>query len=230
MKNLFKPNTPSDYLGALFIVAIFFSGIVIYSKVVIIPANKPVERILVEAPKCDGGYDEYRDLVSKGQSLVLDTNHSTYARDGVLVGMKKVVTRRGGELACGYLYAQAHKGTSQLEERYDSIYVNPQGLGGHLLRSRSLDLGTSTVLNKTSVLFALQAVPYLPSVPYNPDAQNFESTDWIRLINSARKIEYLVGLSTLDSEGKIDEIRVAYKCWDPATGNETTDCQLGLGE
>lgn len=226
LKELFQPNGLGDYAGAFFIVSLFFVGIIFFWRYAAIPTQNAPSTV-VSAPTCAGTEDEYRALVDKGQSIVLTKDQWSYAAGGTFVGDKKVVARRGGQLACGYLYAAAHKGTGELDEKYDSIYINPQGLGGHILRPRSLSL-SNPGKGQTEVLLLLSAVPYLPKIPYNPESQDFEVTDWVKLLNAASKIEFVIALSTLNQGGQIDEVSIAYKCWDPATGIETSDCQLSV--
>lgn len=225
MKDSIKPNSPADYFGALFLIAVFFVGMIIFWQVVVIP-NKEVTSLIISTPTCLGSEAEYRELIEKGQSVLLSQNQWSHASTGRFVGDKRVIARRGGEIACGYLYVEAHKGSSPLDEKYDSIYVNPQGLGGHIVRSRSLEV--SGVETKTQVLLPLDSISYLPKVPYDSESQDFEIADWVKLLNASPKIEFWIALSALSPNSVIDEVRIAYKCWDPSTGKEATDCQLSI--
>lgn len=241
MKNFFKPNSIGDYFGALFLIIVFFSGITIFWKTIIIPektkepeVREVVEKIIEErevvlrAPKCERSFAEYEKLVQDGQSVLVLADTRSYAITGDLFSKRKIV-RRNGELACGYLYARANKGNKSLDEVYDSIYISPQELGGHLIRPRSITLDKKKD-NKTEVLLPLSAIPYLPSIPYDPQAQNFDIADWVKLFNAAQKIKVDIGLSTLSQAGLIEEVRIAYRCWNPETGKETNDCSLGVEE
>lgn len=241
MKNFFKPNSIGDYLGALFLFIVFFAGITIFWKTVIIPektkepeVREVVERVVEEreivlrAPKCERSFAEYEKLVQDGQSVLVLADTKSYAVAGDLLSKRKIV-RRSGELACGYLYARASKGNRPLDEVYDSIYINPQELGGHLIRPRSITLDKKQD-SKTEVLLPLSSIPYLPNVPYDPQAQNFDIADWVKLFNAAQKIKVDIGLSTLNASGLIEEVRIAYRCWNPETGKETNDCSLGVEE
>ncbi|MFA5954666.1 MAG: hypothetical protein WC817_03975 [Patescibacteria group bacterium] len=228
MSNWFKPNSIGDYLGALFLMAVFFAGIVIFWRTAVptAPVNQPPT---VAPVVCDRTQVEYEKLVAKGQSVVLTQNQVSYALGSKFIGSKKIVARRGGEIACGYLFAEAHKGSSPLDPKYDSIYIDPQGFGGHLLRSKGIEMTNNDVI-KTRVLLPLNAVPYLPSIPYNPDSQDFEVADWARILNAASHVGFTTALSSLNKNAAIDEVRIAYKCIDSATGKETSDCQLSVQE
>lgn len=244
MTNLEQPkNNKPSLLGTL-IITILISGlfIVVVSfaiKAIFFQTSEPEVRKIVEtvveekevllrAPKCERSFAEYEKLVKDGQSVLILADTKSYAVAGDLLSKRKIV-RRSGELACGYLYARASKGNRPLDEVYDSIYISPQELGGHLIRPRSINLDKKQE-NKTEVLLPLSAIPYLPSVPYNPQAQNFDITDWVKLFNAAQKIKVDIGLSILSSAGLIEEVRVAYRCWNPETGKETNDCSLGVEE
>lgn len=211
-------------IGAVFTLAVTYGLQNITIKNV--DGSKTEEKIL-RKPECNGSFEEYNELIKKGQSVSLSINQPSYARDGQFIGDKRTVTRRQGEIACGYLFVSAHKGESTLDERYDSIYVNPQGLGGHLLRNRGINLSESTP-GKTTMMLMLDAISYLPRAPYNPQAEDFEISNWVNLLNASRKTEFIIGLSTLDESGMIDDVRIAYKCWNPVSGKETSDCQLSV--
>src|SRR3989338_1933918 len=216
-------------IGGLFIVVVSFAIKAIFFQTSEPEVRKVVEtvieekEVLLRAPKCERSFAEYEKLVQDGQSLVVLADTKSYAVSGDLLSKRKIV-RRNGELACGYLYARASKGNKPLDEVYDSVYISPQELGGHLIRPRSIAIDKRQE-NKTEVLLPLSAIPYLPSVPYDPQAQNFEIADWVKLFNAAQKIKVDIGLSTLSTAGLIEEVRVAYRCWNPETGKETSDCQ-----
>lgn len=221
----------NQILGPFIVLAVvggLFAIVVSYVlKSVVFDNKTDEESVVVKAPVCDGGFEEYKNLVDKKQNIVLVKNKSSYAQEGKFVGLRKVITRRQGEIACGYLFVSANKDTGILDEKYDSIYVNPQGFGGHLLRPRSLEI-TNKTANTTEVLFNLNNIAYLTDIPYRPDSQDFEISDWSKLLNVTSKVEFMIGLSTTNPSGTINEVQIAYKCWNPETGEETNDCQLAI--
>ena len=238
MKELPKPNSWADYVGSIVLFAFFLIGIIIFWKTVVYPnkeqdVRSAVETVIQEkeivlrAPKCDQSLDEYQKLVQAGQSVQLAQNYNTYATNGQFINARDViVTRLGdGEIACGYLYIKAHTSKGSLDEKYDSIFINPQGFGGHLLRPRGLSINIQEK-GFTQVLFSLQSVAYLPAIPYDPQSQEFKISDWSKLLNVGQDVKFTLGLSIENTGATFDEIRIAYRCWDPLTGKETDSCQL----
>jgi len=171
----------------------------------------------------------YKDLVNGGQSVVLVKNVSTYASLGELVNLQEIKLKRSGEgeVACGYLYARANKDGKPLEDKFESIYVSPQEFGGHLLNRKGMPI-LDPITRATEVLLPLNAIPYLPRVPFDADAQDFRIADWVKLLNVTNEVVFRIGLSVGDSRGAIEEVRIAYKCWNPEIGRETQDCQLSV--
>gem|GEM_PF-3492976 len=193
--------------------------------------EKPViKEVVLKPPSCEGGYEEFQDLVGAGQSLQLLNNTAMHAKDGKLLNSKDVLVSRSGtgEVACGYLYVRARKDGKSLEEKYDSVYINPQDFGGHLLGNKGPFTIKEPEPKKTEFLLPLSAVSYIPKVPFDPNAQNYRVADWVDLLNVSSQVKFSIGLSTLHVEGAIENITIAYRCWDPASGKESQGCQLGL--
>jgi len=186
-----------------------------------------IERI-VKAPECDS-FNDYQSIINKGQFLILAKDRNTYSENGQFINNFNTNVNRSGDsqIACGYLFVKARINGNELSNQYDSVYINPEGFGGHILRSKSLKI-ENTETNKTNILLPLEAISYLPTVPYNPNAQNYKIANWVNLLNTGDKVNFNIGLSSLDSRGYIDEIIIAYKCWDSITGKETQSCQLSL--
>ena len=186
------------------------------------------KKVILRAPKCEQSFEEYQKLVESKQTVKLVQNLNTYAAAGKLVNTKNIIVARSGtgEIACGYLYVKSHLTSGMLDERFDSTYINPQDFGGHLLRPRGLKISEEKKF--THFLFPLETIYYLPTVPYNPQSQNFKIADWTKLLNVTNEVKFILGLSVLDPSAILDEVTIAYRCWDPQTGEETTGCQLGV--
>lgn len=190
----------------------------------VIEKKEVIEKVISQL-ECPNNVEAYQDLIKKGQFVNLLENVSSYAANGKFVKDYKVVINKTGEIACGYLYVRARNDGKPLDEKYNSIYINPHDLGGHLLRSRSI-LILDPIANKTEILLPLNAIPFLSELPYNPMSQNYRIADWIKLLNAINQIKFNIALSTQDSAGFIDEVKIVYKCWNSQIGKETQDCQL----
>lgn len=218
------------------IIILIGAGIILGTTFIVNIIRKPqtiekveiVERI-INAPKCINTFSEYKELFEKGQFVILAKNKNSYALSNKFVnGFDVRVNKIGAdEIACGYLYIKASIDGKKLDDNYDSIYINPNNFGGHILRTKSLNI-EQIEKNKTEVLLPLNSIFYLPNMPYNPNAQNYKIANWKNLLNVGDIIDFKIGLSTLDKRGNIDEIQIVYKCWNPETGKETNDCQLSI--
>src|SRR3989338_262768 len=186
------------------------------------------KRVVISKPSCQNTLDEYLMLKSKGNSLQMVNGLSAYATNEQFVGdVEKIVGITGqGEIACGYLYIRASANKKSLSDIYDSVYINPQDFGGHILRNKGI-MSVSTD-NYTEALIPLDSVSYLPSKPYNPEAKNFGIADWSKLLNVNSHLKFNIGFSTENRGGLIEDISIAYKCWNPTTGEETDNCLLSL--
>lgn len=186
------------------------------------------KRIIVGPPACEESSDEFLKLKKQNKYLKILGGQKSHGSGGRFIGGRDVVVSITGqdEIACGYLYVRASKSNKPLEVEYDSVYVNPQRFGGHILRSKSIyENNTETY---TEALISLDSISYLPGLPYNPDAQNYKIADWSKLLNVNSHVIFSFGLSTTDVNGIIEEIGIAYKCWDSNTGIETSNCQLSV--
>jgi hypothetical protein len=68
----------------------------------------------------------------------------------------------------------------------------------------------------------------LPSLPYDPNAQNYQIANWVDLLNAANSINFQISLSATNQNAVINQVIIAYQCWDATTGASSTDCQLAL--
>lgn len=227
-----KENFSRALIGLLatFIIGV---GILYVSTILVrkfdfsIGPERIVEKI-VKPPECQRNLEAFQLLIKDKQVVRLIENMRMYAANGKLINAQDITIARSGqgEIACGYVYIRARKNGSALEEKYESIYMNPQEFGGHLLNRRSIELPVSEKI--TELLLPLNSISYLPDSPYNPDAQNYQVSNWVKLLNVSNEIKFHIGLSAADPRGIIEQISIAYKCWNPDTGEETQDCQLSI--
>ena len=124
-------------------------------------------------------------------------------------------TGSGSEIACGYLYINAGVGKRPLIN--EDVYIVPQGFGGHL--ESSVAIVNQVVNSSTEMIFSLDNIQYRY-------AQTIYTANWAALLNVANQITFEIALNTSNPEGHINEVGIAYKCWNPQTGDVTTDCHL----
>src|SRR5579859_4779454 len=118
------------------------------------PPSPIIQTVVLKPPSCVLNLDEYQKLVAATQTVHLVTNLNSFGVAGKFYNGRSIsVIRSGnGEIGCGYLYIKAKVDDKGLDDKYDSIYINPQGLGGHILRSTGL---VTSEKNETTVLLQL---------------------------------------------------------------------------
>ncbi len=218
-------------------IALIGVGIIVATSWITNQFKKPdvIEKVVeknigVIKPACDGSYDDYQKLVDAKQVIHLINKTGMFASGGKFMNSKDVKVNRSGEgeLACGYLHVIAGKDGKSLDEKYDSIYINPQGFGGHVLSKKGAINIVNNSTNKTEFLLPLTSIAYLSKIPFDPNSQNYKTANWVNVLNASNQTDFILGLSTLHQEGYIEDVSIAYRCWDPVSGKEIQTCQLGL--
>lgn len=113
-----------------------------------------------------------------------------------------------GKLSKGYLYIRASLDNKALT-KWESIYLKMNWTGGHIFRPDSLPIPPS---DKTELLFALNEIPYLSSMPYS-EQRVPKTTNWFGLFQNKREISITSFISSL-RPAKIEEISLYYQCAD----------------
>jgi hypothetical protein len=217
-------------LQFLFILAIAAFGIWVLNMV--IPKNQSTEvanqvanqvkQIILTRPTCVGTSAEFQQLKAQGSYVpLIQSSTGMYGAEGVFVNDKQVTVSRTGsasEIACGYLYINAGVAKRPLNN-YENIYIVPEGFGGHLESSAAVS--NQAVNSSTEMIFSLDNIQYI----YNKAAY---IANWAALLNVSNKINFEIALNTTDPRGYINEVGIAYKCWNPQTGEVTTDCKLSV--
>jgi len=122
--------------------------------------------------------------------------------------IKKVIVVEKGTLAKGYIYIRASLDNKALT-KWESIYLKLDDIGGHLFRSQSLKVPEG---EKTQLLYALDNIPYLQSVPYSESRVPI-SANWFQLFGDKSEIEVLTFISSL-RPAKVEEVSLYYGCVD----------------
>jgi len=218
-------------IGQFIAIMIIGAGIVMGTSWVVNHIKTPdiiEKQILVSAPMCENNFDAYKILVDSNQSVELINNANMYSVGGKFVNGKQVLLNRLGNdrIACGYLYVRARKDGKSLEEQYNSVFIATNDFGGHILAKKGAIDIPNPEDNKTEFLLPLNSISYLPTIPFNPNAQNYRIDNWINLLNVSNQTKFFIGLSVPEDNGFIEEVRFAYKCWNPETGKVSQGCQL----
>lgn len=189
-------------------------------------ANNITERGMVACPPESFSYQSL--VKDTGQILKLISNRiHMYAKDGKFVDSEVVVTKSEtltSKVACGYLYIKA--GAERYEDgalhSWENLYINPNMFGGHI------DPNSAVVRNDggsySEYIYVLNKIDYRKSL----SERSLLTADWSYLFNITSEVKFQIGLNTEDQRGFIDEISIAYKCWNPETGEENNGCKLQI--
>ncbi|MGC9599616.1 MAG: hypothetical protein ABSE18_04495 [Minisyncoccia bacterium] len=179
-----------------------------------------VKQIILKRPTCAGTSAEFEQLKEQGGYIpLLQSSTGMYGiAGGDFVNEKQVTVNRtgsGSEVACGYLYINAGVGKRALDN--EDVYIVPGGFGGHLQSSAAII--NQIVNSSTEMIFSLDNIQYRSN-------KNMYTANWAALLNVSNEINFEIALNTTDPRGFINEVGIAYKCWNPQTGDVTTDCRL----
>lgn len=186
-----------------------------------------VTRNLVECPPNYTGYESITQNTSKVTKLI-GSKKNMFAQNGRFVNSQIVITKNEtaeSKVACGYLFVRAGTTTHGPLQSWEYLYINPNDFGGHLDKENQFGPGDGR--NYSEYLFALNKIKYWK------DNRNFSkeallTADWAALLNVSDKVSFQIAFNTNDYSGFIDELSLAYKCWNPTTGEENNQCNLNI--
>jgi hypothetical protein len=152
-------------------------------------------------------YPDYTAL-SDMKRLTLVKNFESWTPNSEIPNefVKELKIARAGNISRGYVYIRASVDDVALT-RWESVYVKFDDLGGHLFRAKSLPVPNG---DKTELLYALDDVPYLSSVPYS-ESRAPEHADWFSLVRSNSSFFVFSFISSL-RPATIEEITIYYAC------------------
>jgi len=152
-----------------------------------------------------------------------------YAENGEFkskVVITKVETEKS-KVACGYLFVRAGTKTYGSIQKWENLYINPNGFGGHINAENNIGIGDSDKYSE--YLFTLSKMDYWKSRD-DRRTNSLQTADWGVLLNVSKTIGFEIGLNTEDKTGFISKFSIAYKCWNPETGEENNDCKIEVLE
>jgi len=187
-------------------------------------SKEEVEPAVVSCPL---DTDSYQETKAKKNIAVLN-DKSSYGVNGSFTGHDyNVVLKRTGlqsQIACGYLFFKVSVGDKPIELASEGLYMilsDSRQFGGHIMAGAEYVINTSVVNNKTEILIPLGVVSHDGTT-----RTNIKKSDWVSLLNVGDQISFNLALNTVRTLGRIDSVEIAYKCWNPQTGQENSDCGL----
>lgn len=179
---------------------------------------------------CESDSLSYKSLITEhpDQLLKLVSVHTPMsAKDGQFVNSQVVVTKSEtstSKIACGYLFVKA--GTTKYGplQSYENLYINPNDFGGHIDKKGAISQNDGPSFSE--YLYSLSKIDYWRS----PKDRTPLKADWTALFNVSydSSVTFKLGLNAEESTGFVDEMSIAYKCWNPKTGEENHDCSLQI--
>lgn len=202
---------------------VWFSSWIAKPNVVIEEELKPIQNIQkYEAVACPRDFKIYNEEPRQTVDLIAEPT-SMYASNGVFIQPKVVITKgetENSNIACGYLYVKAHTSDGPLQT-WQNLYINPDNFGGHIDKSNQFGLGDSNDFSE--YLFSLDEIRYWKT---RKSRGVILEADWAALLNVSDTVAFTIAMNAQDTGAVIDKMSISYKCWDPQTGQENTNCKL----
>ncbi|MEK6827304.1 MAG: hypothetical protein AABX99_02350 [Nanoarchaeota archaeon] len=180
---------------------------IIEKEVIVVPPTKPSEF---------PDYGAYKSLPNK-ISLVKD-NPGFVTKNYKKIGEVNKNYSLTGKFRRAYIFIDASVDDGRPLTAYDSIYVEINHKGGHLLRNKSLPILPS---DTTKLLYDMREIPYIESIPYSENKQPL-FIDWLTELSSKETMSFYSFLSSWRMGGLIKEISIAFEC------EENSECNIIL--
>lgn len=164
------------------------------------------------------GTQAYDDLAGM-QQVQLAKDFASWTPDAKLEDEKTRTLSLAvkGQITKAFLAVKASVGGKPLT-KYESIFVKFNDDGGHLFRPQSLE--TPSDAASTSLLFDLNALPVLPSVPYD-ETRTPDTANPAALLKDGRTVKLTAFISSL-RPALIEDLTVSYVCADGS------DCSIAI--
>lgn len=138
-----------------------------------------------------------------GKGFASWTPGATVEDEKVLGGSLAV----SGKVAKAYLSVKVSVDGKPLT-KYESVFVKFNDAGGHLFRPQSLETPADDAA--TSLLYALDAMPVLPNVPYD-ETRTPETADLVATLADGKTVKLTAFISSL-RPALIEEMSLSYVC------------------
>lgn len=227
MKNNIRRGISAVVGGLLFVAvaALIQTSIQKYNELDQIPISG-------EGVVCPANSQSYKSLIEdNGQVAKLIGNKKVmFASNGRFINSQKVITKnetKKSKVACGYLLVRAGTELNGFLQSWENVYINPDSFGGHINKENQIGVGDARGFSE--YIFSLSDIQYWKTRA-NRWRGSLSSADWASLLNVSEEVTFVIALNTEDRSGFIDEISIAYKCWDPTTGEENKECKLEVSD
>lgn len=166
----------------------------------------------------EAGAQAYNDLAGM-QQVQLAKDFSSWTPDAKIEDEKTrtVSLSVKGQVTKAYLSVKASVDGKPLT-KYESVFVKFNNDGGHLFRPQSLVAPADAAA--TSLLFDLNALPVLPSVPYD-ETRTPDTANPVALLKDGKTVKVTAFISSL-RPALLEDLTVSYVCADGS------DCSIGL--
>jgi len=185
----------------------------------------PSERIAVS---CSPDFLSYQELSKNPTHVVslISDRKLMHAANGKFINSEIIITKnetKESRVACGYLFVRAGTDTYGSLQSWENLYINPNEFGGHIKSENHIGGGDN--VDYSEYLFPLSDMEYWKT--RNARSQGILSrADWSVLLNVSDTVIFIIAMNTENPTAFIDELSIAYKCWNPATGEENDKCSL----
>lgn len=182
----------------------------------------------IKPPVCPADSLSYNSFIENDGKVakLIDGRKSMFASNGRFINSQKVVTKnetKESKVACGYLLVRAGSDLYGALQRWENAYINPNNFGGHINIENQIGLGDGGEFSE--YIFPLNEIRYWKTKA-DRWRGGLSNADWASLLNVSEEVTFWIALNTEERSGFIDEISIAYKCWNPLTGEENKECEL----
>jgi hypothetical protein len=105
---------------------------------------------------------------------------------------------------------------------WEDVVIYLDDYGGHIVPDNAVWVNNGAL--SSQYLYSLDKIKYWDTHFRN----NITSVDWASLLNVSDTVKFTITLNTENRTGFIDNISIAYKCWNPTTGEENKDCSIEI--
>jgi hypothetical protein len=219
-------NLKSAVIYLLFGLVFVVGGAWISSKLTKDDSVTPIRPLV----SCPSDFLAYSALSEDAEHVVklISQRKQMFAENGEFINSEIVITKnetKTSKVACGYLFVRSGTQNNGSLQNWENLYINPNDFGGHIDSKNQFGIGDGA--DYSEYLFSLKDMEYWKTRKERAE-DNLSRADWAALLNVSERVSFDIALNTEDKTAFIDELSIAYKCWNPETGEENSDCKLKI--